>query len=98
MGRIILPQQPTFKELALREGLETPEGVVLHAFWQKTRGRKPSLPYGKEKNPLKALKRALLHSVLIFEGNFLRRNFWYEHGSCSCFFEDYPDYDSESDF
>lgn|GEM_PF-1566752 len=43
----------------------SPEYVVAHAAWRKSRGRGPSLPYRKEKNPRKALALALkvLHSL-----------------------------------
>lgn len=69
-------KQPTFKTLALEQGLNTAEGVVLHAFWQKTRGRKPSLPYRGERNPFKALEMAKEYSGLDFNGNDLRFVFW----------------------
>ncbi len=36
------------------------EYVVAHGKWKKSRGRNPSLPFGKIKNPLKALAAAEL--------------------------------------
>ena len=39
------------------KGRITPEYIVAHAKWRKSRGRRrPSLPYGKERNPEEALK------------------------------------------
>ncbi|MCA9364893.1 MAG: hypothetical protein KC736_03310 [Candidatus Moranbacteria bacterium] len=39
------------------------EYIVAHGYWQRQRGRNPSLPYKGEKNPKKALKMALKESV-----------------------------------
>lgn len=37
----------------------TPQYAVAHAKWRRSRGRNPSEPYGREKNPKKALALAL---------------------------------------